>query len=419
MNWQNKTPDINFKGVRINLTRTPSPNTVMKKYIFTTLIALCTLFYVQAQEAGINFLHTSWQETVNKAKAENKLIFIDFYTQWCGPCLNMAQEVFSLPTVGYFYNNTFVNLKIDAENGEGIALAKKYGVRLFPTYIFVDPQTEALVHYSSSRQTPEQFIQTGKNALDPKTRSPYLLEEYQKGNRERSFLVSYINYQHTIYNRKSVTTAFDELIQGGAKLTEPDVWEVFVNTISGFTPYLQQVSDNYADFCQRFGKKAVDAKLAKETTYGDLSQIESLCDFDGKAFNCNLIRINQDIQQQHYDQAAAEIDAMIADTTVNQQELIQRLKFIARPSYYSRKAGTPDTWFNKCVEYLRYIAYNQTDRDDAYIHQEYAAVLEDVIRRKAEGKEIPPCLLEKPAYGKKNYSMRPDVLKMKPVRKKK
>ena len=247
-------------------------------------------------EDRINFLHCSWQEAVNKAKAENKLIFIDFYTQWCGPCLNMAQQVFSLPTVGYFYNNTFVNLKIDAENGEGVALAKKYGVRLFPTYAFIDPQTEELVHYSSSRQTPEQFIQTGKCALNPKTRSPYLIEEYKKGNREHAFLIDYINYQHTIYARQNVQTAFNELIAGGAKLTDPDVWEVFVNTISGFTPYLKQVSDNYADFCQRFGKKAVDAKLTKETTYGDLTEIKALCDFEGKAFNCRLIEINGLIQ---------------------------------------------------------------------------------------------------------------------------
>lgn len=391
----------------------------MKKYILTILIAFCGLFSAQAQEAGINFLHCSWQEAVNKAKAENKLIFIDFYTQWCGPCFNMAQQVFSLPTVGYFYNNTFVNLKIDAENGEGVALAKKYGVRLFPTYAFIDPQTEELVHYSSSRQTPEQFIQTGKCALNPKTRSPYLIEEYKKGNREHAFLIDYINYQHTIYARQNVQTAFEELIAGGAKLTDPDVWEVFVNTISGFTPYLKQVSDNYADFCQRFGKKAVDAKLTKETTYGDLTEIKALCDFEGKAFNCRLIEINGLIQAKDYNRAATEIDAMIADTTVNQQELIQRLKFIARIGNYTYKGEIPDAWFNKCVEYLRYIAYNQTDRDDAYIHQEYAAALEEVVHRQAKGKPIPPCLLSEPQYGKKTYSMRPDALKMKPARKKK
>lgn len=105
----------------------------MKKYILL-IFACIYAIHLNAQNAGINFLHgTTWAEAVAKAKAENKLIFIDFYTQWCGPCLNMAQTVFSLPTVGYYYNQTFINLKIDAEEGEGITLAKKYGVRSYPT----------------------------------------------------------------------------------------------------------------------------------------------------------------------------------------------------------------------------------------------------------------------------------------------
>ena len=103
----------------------------MKKYILL-IFACIYAIHLNAQNAGINFLHgTTWAEAVAKAKAENKLIFIDFYTQWCGPCLNMAQTVFSLPTVGYYYNQTFINLKIDAEEGEGITLAKKYGVRSY------------------------------------------------------------------------------------------------------------------------------------------------------------------------------------------------------------------------------------------------------------------------------------------------
>ena len=104
----------------------------MKKYILL-IFACIYAIHLNAQNAGINFLHgTTWAEAVAKAKAENKLIFIDFYTQWCGPCMNMAQTVFSLPTVGYYYNQTFINLKIDAEEGEGITLAKKYGVRSYP-----------------------------------------------------------------------------------------------------------------------------------------------------------------------------------------------------------------------------------------------------------------------------------------------
>ena len=76
-----------------------------------------------------------------------------------------------------------------------------------------------------------------------------------------------------------------------------------------------------------------------------------------------MIRINNDIREQKYEAAATQIDAMIADTTVNQQELISRLKFIARLGYKAEEL--PEFWFNKCVGYLQYIAYNQTDRDDA------------------------------------------------------
>ena len=179
---------------------------------------------------------------------------------------------------------------------------------------------------------------------------------------------------------------------------------------------LKQVSDNYADFCQRFGKKAVDAKLAKETSYGELAEIEALCNYEGKDFNLKMIRINNDIREQKYEAAATQIDAMIADTTVNQQELISRLKFIARLGYKAEEL--PEFWFNKCVGYLQYIAYNQTDRDDAFIHQEYAAALEMVLRKLNGKAPIPACLSTEPAYGKKVYNMRPDALKMKPKRKK-
>ena len=370
-----------------------------------------------SDEPGIHFTHEPWADVVARAKAENKLIFIDFYTQWCGPCLNMAETVFTLPAVGAFYNENFICAKIDAEHGEGVELARKYGVRSYPTYAFVDPATEEMVHRSGSRQSAEQFIRTGRSALDPSLRSFYLEEQYAAGNRERAFLIAYIGYENSVYARKNVATAFDELIKGGAKLSDADVWPVFVETISGMTPYLKDVSDHYADYCQAFGKKAVDAKLAKETTYGDLAEIEALCDFEGKAFNCELIRINDAIRAKNYDEAARRIDAMIADPAVDQQALIERLKFMVRVSYYGSEK-MPDAWFNKCVGYLRYIAYNQADREDAHIHQEYADALEKLLQRLPAKDGVPAELLAAPAHGQKTYNMRPAALKPKPGAKK-
>lgn len=386
----------------------------MKRHLFAFILLFGALS-VFAQGHGIQFVHKPWKDIVTQARAEKKLIFIDFYTQWCGPCFNMAQQVFSLPEVGYFYNQHFINAKIDAEEVEGSELAKKYGVRSYPTYAFVDPDTEEMVHRSSSRQTAEQFIATGQGALKPELRSFYLERAYQQGNRKPDFLMNYIRYEYSIYAREQVATAFDELINGGAKLTERPVWYLFVSTINGITPYLKQVSDQYAVFCQLYGQKEVDAKLAKETVYGDLEVIEKLCNFEGKLFNSQMIRVQSALRVKKYDEVSAQIDALIADPTVDQQALIERLKFIARLSYYQREE-VPQKWFDKCVEYLQYIAYNQTDRNDASIHQEYAAALEEVINRQKTKENVPACLTTPPAHGKTVYNLRPDALKMKPKR---
>ena len=365
-----------------------------------------------AQSQGIHFFQGTWSEAVNKAANENKLIFIDFYTQWCGPCFNMAKDVFTKSDVGHFYNQNFINVKIDAENGEGIELAKKYKVRSYPTYAYIDPKTEEMVHRSSSRQSEEQFIYTAKSALTPHLRSFYLEEQYQQGNRERELLVDFITYKTSIYARQEVLDAFKELLVQ-ASLKEKEIWDLYVASISGINPYTQFISEDYKDFCDKLGKNEVDAKLKNDTQYGNLNFIESLCDFEGKAFNCAMIRITNLLNEEKYNLAANQIDSLVADPNTNQQDLIERLKFIARVSY--RADSYPDEWFLKCVEYLQYVAYNQKQRDDAAIHQEYAAALEILIRKMAAGKNIAPnSVLEHPAYGKTTYNMRPDDLKMKP-----
>ena len=380
----------------------------MKKII--SLLLFVTSFATSITAADIEFHHGSWSEALDKAKSENRLIFVDFYTQWCGPCYNMAKTVFTLPDVAYFYNNNFVNVKIDCEDpAEGVELAKKYNVRSFPTYGFIDPSTGEMVHRSSSRQSAERFIQTGRDALDPERRSFRIDEKYESGDRSRALLTDYINYYASIYKHEKVNKAFDELMAGGAKLYEPEVWALFDEHIKGLTPYLGEVSGNYADYCSKLGKEVVDAKLRKETQYGDVERITALCDFDGKAFNLKMIDINNMLRNQDYTKAAAAIDALIADPAVDRQELIDRLKFMVRLSYKTEEMS--DFWFDKCVGYLRFIAYNNSDRDDAQVHQQYADALEKYVARK---QFAAPEITAAPSAGKTVYDMRPADLKQKP-----
>ena len=87
---------------------------------------------------AVKFEKEDFNSTLVKAKTENKLIFIDFYTGWCGPCLKFTQTVLTDEEVGKYMNSTFINLKYDAEKGEGITLSKKYNVKSYPTLLIID-----------------------------------------------------------------------------------------------------------------------------------------------------------------------------------------------------------------------------------------------------------------------------------------
>lgn len=87
----------------------------------------------------VDFMHTDrLTVALEKAKAENKLVFIDFYTSWCLPCKLMDEDVFTDKAFGEYMNKHFVSVKIDAEQGNGPNLAALYGVKSYPTLLFVD-----------------------------------------------------------------------------------------------------------------------------------------------------------------------------------------------------------------------------------------------------------------------------------------
>ncbi len=88
--------------------------------------------------SGIKYRAGSFSSILAKAKSENKPIFIDFYTTWCAPCKWLDQDVLSYKGVVDYYNGNFINVKIDAEKGEGPKLAERFAVYGFPTLVWLD-----------------------------------------------------------------------------------------------------------------------------------------------------------------------------------------------------------------------------------------------------------------------------------------
>jgi len=139
---------------------------------------------------GIRFEHLSFEEVKAIAKRENKIIFIDAFTTWCGPCKQMDKQVFTDPIVAKFFNDRFINAKFDMEKGEGLELASKYEVRAYPTFLFLAADGE-LVHRGVGSRTPAKFVMLGQAALEPADRITTWQKRFKEGERDTAFVKDY------------------------------------------------------------------------------------------------------------------------------------------------------------------------------------------------------------------------------------
>lgn len=103
------------------------------KYIAIILLALSS---VKSFADEVSFSKGTYQEILDMAKQQNKVIMIDFVTDWCKWCVETDKKVYTNSDVALFANDHQINWKIDAEKGEGPDLAKKYGVKGYPTIVF-------------------------------------------------------------------------------------------------------------------------------------------------------------------------------------------------------------------------------------------------------------------------------------------
>lgn len=114
-----------------------------------------------ASSSGMIFAQDSWAETLLKAKASGKLIFVDAYAEWCPPCKRMASSVFPLAEVGAVYNKNFINYKMDCEKGDGPSFLRKYAIEAYPTLLFIDGDGKVVKRVVGG-QSADQFISIGK-----------------------------------------------------------------------------------------------------------------------------------------------------------------------------------------------------------------------------------------------------------------
>ena len=112
----------------------------MKTILKCLLIAFIVIITKTSFAEEVTFAKGSYQEILDMAKQQNKIIMIDFITDWCKWCVETDRKVYTNSDVSAFANEHQINWKIDAEKGEGPDLAKKYGVKGFPTIVFTNSE---------------------------------------------------------------------------------------------------------------------------------------------------------------------------------------------------------------------------------------------------------------------------------------
>ncbi|MBS1771380.1 MAG: thioredoxin family protein [Bacteroidetes bacterium] len=110
---------------------------------------------------GIKFKEIGWEATLKEAKKSNKLIFVDVYTSWCGPCKLLRKNTFPDKALGDYFNANFVNVAFDAEVGDGIKVAEKFSVPGYPCLLILDKDGNEIGR-TMGYQGPEDLLRFGK-----------------------------------------------------------------------------------------------------------------------------------------------------------------------------------------------------------------------------------------------------------------
>lgn len=224
-------------------------------------------FIAYGQEAlkksqGIEFTQGTWNEILAKAKQENKLIFMDCYTSWCGPCKQMAQTTFVDPDVAALFNEKFINVKMDMEKGEGKDLQIRYNVHAYPTLNFINGDGE-VVHCVVGGLGVDELIKQGQLVLDGKGLVA-MQREYKNGNREPEFITSYLEVLGMANlgdDAQKVTLDYFATLDR-AKLNEKAYWDLFANYVNDVDSDLfQHVYANRTQYCTLYGEQPVNRKL--------------------------------------------------------------------------------------------------------------------------------------------------------------
>jgi len=172
---------------------------------FVLFFFLCSVLTLTAQPLVFeNSLKTAFE----KAKIENKPVFILYYNSDCPVCIQVEKLFNNNDNLIEFYNKSFVSYRIDIHNTGKTDSLFMVNTRLtltsIPYFLFFD-SNQNMLHVSAIEVDVDFLINVGRKALDPNERTAGLENKYNKGDRSIKTLYAYSQLVQ-LYNNDSLTT---------------------------------------------------------------------------------------------------------------------------------------------------------------------------------------------------------------------
>ena len=284
------------------------------------LLFLLSALFITTHLSGqtVVFRDLSWEQVNLEASKENKFIFVDAYTKWCGWCKVMDKKLLKKEEVCNLLNDKFIAVKIDFEDSTGLTLAKKFRVWSFPTTLVFNPQGKLVGKFSGYTEDTKRYIDFLSDAISNKDERIY--DGFDSRDLDLEYPEIYLKC-FDVNNREwpsdSAVLAFLE----GKDLFSEINWSVYAR----FMPvkYEDFVFQNAKELRYRFGDEEVnDIMLSgierhlqaaiKSNSNEELDQLSVLCSYTSNPeLTRGQVLTEYHLQKAQWDKAIANLEGVI------------------------------------------------------------------------------------------------------------
>lgn len=197
----------------------------------------------------------TWEQVKQKAKQEDKFIFLDCFATWCSPCHQMDKDVYPDEEVGKAVNDKFISVKVQIDKtaydndmvkkwyNDAARIEKNYTITAFPTFLFFSPDGKPL-HRAIGYREPAQFISLTVDALNPQKQYYALLNNYKTGTIDTSELKGLARALRSLGGDLAANMAIEYLTRIPKKeISKPDNLNLMMEF--GRNPKMQAMAASY------------------------------------------------------------------------------------------------------------------------------------------------------------------------------